>query len=374
MGLLLIALLAPAIQQAREAARKSTSKNNLRQFGLAFHNYHDVHNCLPPGGVIATDGIAHHGWCASIMPFLDSSPYYSMIDFNRPWNDDTNSYLFQMAMPVCQLPDHDPRFTANDGYALIHYQANPNLLHRNSSVSFDDCTAGLANTWLLGETIGEYQPWGYPFNWRPLGTRFNSGPNSFGRPSADGAFLLRGDGSVRFYSNETSAAILPQLANSPPIADSEAVARPDASFDYVSSGWTREGIDLDVGEDDGLSAVICIDYESIPRAVYFRGKSKASPRSVRVSDITRIAAEYPDVREFIHCPAINDKTAAALSELTKLEILITDSVTVSERGAQVLKRLTRLRLIRARSINNDVRARLQSALPNCELRIDATTE
>ena len=71
---------------------------------------------------------------------------------------------------------------------------------------------------------------------------------------------------------------------------------------------------------------------------------------------------------------IYDKTAAALSELTKLEILITDSVTVSERGAQVLKRLTRLRLIRARSINNDVRARLQSALPNCELRIDATTE
>ncbi|MBT4867591.1 MAG: DUF1559 domain-containing protein, partial [Planctomycetaceae bacterium] len=165
-GLLLVALIAPAIQQARDAARKSTSKNNLRQFGLAFLNYHDVHSCLPSGGVIATDGTSHHGWCASIMPFLDSSPYYNMIDFNRPWNHATNSYLFRIEMPICQMPDHEPRSTANNGYALIHYMGNPNLLHRNSSVSFDDCTAGLANTWLLGETAGEYQPWGYPFNWR----------------------------------------------------------------------------------------------------------------------------------------------------------------------------------------------------------------
>lgn len=59
--LLLVALLIPAILQAREAARRTQCKNNLKQLGLALHNYHDTHNLFPPGYVIGQNDV-YHGW------------------------------------------------------------------------------------------------------------------------------------------------------------------------------------------------------------------------------------------------------------------------------------------------------------------------
>ena len=75
---ILIALLLPAVQQAREAARRSQCKNNLKQLGLAIHNYHDVYNLLPPGGT-------HSGWGISffafLLPYIDQANVYNQLDF-----------------------------------------------------------------------------------------------------------------------------------------------------------------------------------------------------------------------------------------------------------------------------------------------------
>ena len=71
----LVALLLPAVQQAREAARRSQCKNNLKQIGLALHNYHDVANTLPPGW-IQTMG---YGWTTMILPYVDQAPLYNVI-------------------------------------------------------------------------------------------------------------------------------------------------------------------------------------------------------------------------------------------------------------------------------------------------------
>ena len=81
----LIALLLPAVQQAREAARRSTCKNNLKQLGLAIHNYHDTHGVFPPGyisrDVSTTDPASAEtglgfSWGTMILPFMDQSPLY----------------------------------------------------------------------------------------------------------------------------------------------------------------------------------------------------------------------------------------------------------------------------------------------------------
>ena len=77
----LIALLLPAVQQAREAARRTQCKNNLKQYGLGLHNYHDVHLMFPPGGGDWNNG-PEIGWQVKILPFMDQAPLYNGLNMN----------------------------------------------------------------------------------------------------------------------------------------------------------------------------------------------------------------------------------------------------------------------------------------------------
>lgn len=85
---ILIALLLPAVQQAREAARRSQCKNNLKQIGLALHNYHDTFNTFPYGGLIASGvnwgaggsiGTGIYNWRGLVLPYIDQAPLYNQM-------------------------------------------------------------------------------------------------------------------------------------------------------------------------------------------------------------------------------------------------------------------------------------------------------
>ena len=88
---ILVGLLLPAVQAAREAARRMQCSNNLKQLGLAFHNYHDTHRCFPinfawraiPGGGGAGPAIANTGksWLQMILPQIEQSTMFNNIDF-----------------------------------------------------------------------------------------------------------------------------------------------------------------------------------------------------------------------------------------------------------------------------------------------------
>ncbi len=85
---ILIALLLPAVQQAREAARRTQNRNNLKQIGIALHNYHETASMFPPGwiGVTGTRpdvaGRSGFGWAAFILPMLEQQPLHRRIEFS----------------------------------------------------------------------------------------------------------------------------------------------------------------------------------------------------------------------------------------------------------------------------------------------------
>ena len=371
--LLLIAILVPAIRDARDQARKTESKNNLRQLGLALQNYHDAHESLPPGAVVREDAVAMQGWYTQILAYVDCNPYYNMIQLDRPWDDYENNYIFRLSIPVCLIPGVDEICTDN-GYGLMHYMGNPNVLHRNSHVTFEEMTAGTANTWLAGEVAGNYQPWGYPFDWRSLGMRLNNGPNGYGRPTGDGAYLLMADGSARFLVNDIEAEVLTRLADAPPIADRDKTAIPSRRFVYSTSVWERIGIDLDHRPDEGLFAEAWLDDSGTPYSVLIRSRSKFSGRTASTTDLRKVVNAYPEMRELvgrtmIGPAAIDDEAAEVLSVLKRLEVLHVNSIKVSERGLQFLRRLPNLKVICLESASRKEREHLATALPECDIRV-----
>ncbi len=138
----LVALLLPAIQTAREAARRASCSNNLRQVGLALQNYHDTFKTFPPSGFYgrpSTTGANpqlnyHHTWVTAILPFLEQKPLYDAINFNLPaYNqtiniNGTNTPLQSVEVPTMRCPS-DAGYKVGEqsqtwGFSVMNYAAS----------------------------------------------------------------------------------------------------------------------------------------------------------------------------------------------------------------------------------------------------------
>lgn len=211
--LLLAAYLFPAIEEARESARRSQSRNNLKQIGVALHSYHESFECFPPGGTFAADGTPHHSWTLFIQPFLASSPFYNLIDRNRPWDDPVNRDRFRTGHSYLEDPSLSPSRTAA-GFPAVHYAPNQRLFHRNSSSRLKDIPHP-GQTLMVSDAYGDFPAFGDPINWRDATLPFQTSARGFGHNSPerrDGTHVLFADGAVDFLANTIDAGRYRELA------------------------------------------------------------------------------------------------------------------------------------------------------------------
>lgn len=175
---ILIALLLPAVQAAREAARRAQCTNNLKQIGIALHNYHDTLNTFPPGFLlIQAENWCGWGWAVFLMPYVENQGLYDRLDPNRRSliqvkNHAADQKLLQTVIPGMRCPsDTSPDLNSNavrqvDGYtvATANYighrgffsrnngnTINQGVLQGNVSVKMREITDGTSNTFAGGE-------------------------------------------------------------------------------------------------------------------------------------------------------------------------------------------------------------------------------
>jgi prepilin-type N-terminal cleavage/methylation domain-containing protein len=245
---ILIALLLPAVQQAREAARRSQCKNNLAQIALATLNYEMAHGVLPSGcinadgPIVSTPDGYHMGWTVHLLPYLDQSYLYQEIDFSKGAYDQEER-ITSVAMSVFVCPS-DPGDNEPVSFAGCHGGSetqiaddNEGVFFLNSRIRYRDITDGSTNTLFFGEKprIEGDLNWmsGTRTSLKNTGSKPNRLPSirdlhgQFGRQPADmadpnsvggfgswhtgGAQFALGDGSVRFLSENIDIELFESL-------------------------------------------------------------------------------------------------------------------------------------------------------------------
>jgi prepilin-type N-terminal cleavage/methylation domain-containing protein len=176
---ILVALLLPAIQAARESARKTSCRNNLRQLGIGMHNYETSFRRLPSGYTYIKGDQGNalgFSWTTALLPFIEEAGKYQQFNFKLPVYDPVNAPVRELHIQtlLCPTDDVSPSGFVSMGderYAMACYVANfgtPDLdedqeqemgdlgrpwgpFYRNSRTKLKEITDGLSNTLMVGE-------------------------------------------------------------------------------------------------------------------------------------------------------------------------------------------------------------------------------
>lgn len=227
------ALLLPAVQQAREAARRAQSKNNMKQLGLGLHNYHDTYNKFPQGTIPNADLKPEKrlSWIVDVLPYIDQQALHNGIDRDQGYSVGNNQQVAQTVLPTLVNPQVADNPTDKDGYGQTHYvgiagvganaaslpitDKKAGAFGYDRALRFRDVRDGTSNTVCVSESTGNAGPWAAGgkntirgFSQKP----YINGPDGIGSPFRGGCHMLLLDGSVRFVSENIDPSVMEALS------------------------------------------------------------------------------------------------------------------------------------------------------------------
>lgn len=211
----------PAISEARPPARRSQCKNNLKQIGIALHNYHEVHKRYP-AAQISTPPIS---WRVQTLPFIDQKKLWLAYTPEQPWNSTPNELIAKTRVPTFKCPSREIHAADKDNqdryftdYSML--TGGESFSGHNKAIRMRDIVDGTSNTLVVVEATGLNIVWTEPRDvstdlQRPAinysgNERFDSAgiASSWHGP---GAHALFADGKIQFLSEKIDPNVLKAL-------------------------------------------------------------------------------------------------------------------------------------------------------------------
>ncbi|MFW6169276.1 MAG: DUF1559 domain-containing protein [Planctomycetota bacterium] len=232
---ILVALLLPAVQAAREAARRASCQNNLRQIGIGLHHYHDALSSFPIGSLEMRylrnpDGSLRHpngvqmAWSALLLPFVEQKPLHDMIDFSKGYDSPENAEAAAQVLPlyICPSVPRTSQYVRGRGaidYGGIYGEriTSPNSPPKGTmlytrAMTIADIKDGTSHTLIISEdSAGRDGEWINGLNIFDQAYPINQAPafeNDIRSEHPGGALGLFSDGSVRFLSETMELDVL----------------------------------------------------------------------------------------------------------------------------------------------------------------------
>lgn len=228
---ILIAMLLPAVQAAREAARRMSCCNNMRQIGVGLLRYHDTYGTFPPGSTNHGESKKQLAWSALLLPFLELDSVYNMLDLSESYKSSANALGASQVLPIFICPSNPRTEKTIFGRGVCDYggiwgerlvcpseYCNNGVLIYNRSHSIREIPDGTANTlivsedgestdmqWINGNNLFEQA---YPINQTPEEDTPGNDNEIRSYHIGGGANGLFCDGSVRFLSESIDIATL----------------------------------------------------------------------------------------------------------------------------------------------------------------------
>lgn len=197
-GLLLVALMLPAVNRGREPARRSKCRQNLKQISLALYAYTAEFGAFPPACTVDEDGHRLHSWRTLILPFLGHESLYNSIDLSKPWDDPVNARALE-SMPEEFLCPSDVGSKNHTPY--LANSAEGGLLRPQVPRQPIEINDGLQNTLMIIEVPSDRAvPWMSPRD-ADESLILSIGPESKIR-HAGGTHAVLCDGRILFLSNQ----------------------------------------------------------------------------------------------------------------------------------------------------------------------------